>query len=266
VSTLKPRERIDELLPYGMIATRKWLSSQGMNRHAIDNALKSKKLESLAVGVYTRSGFPVSWQGIVYSLQRMCDQPIYLGGLSALEQLGFGQYLSVAKVQNIHLYSETRFPSWLGKILHDVNFKWHGTKKLWPDVSLVKYSEEEENYLREVNWHQNLPPLKISCPEKAYLEILMDVPKSISFDHANELIQGMTSLSPKKLEALLKSCRSVKVKRLFFWFAEKQKYTWFKKLDIEKFDLGKGKRVIAESGKLDKKYLITVPEHLYGSN
>ena len=266
MSALKTKEQLDELLPYGMIATRQWLSSQGMGRHAIDNALKSKKLESLAVGVYARSGLPISWEGVVYSLQRMGDQPIHVGGLSALEQLGFGQYLSVSKVKNIHLYSETRFPSWLGKIMHDVNFHWHGTKKLWPNDSLKKLSSVDENFSREVNWHQSLPPLKISCPEKAYLEILLDVPNSISFDHANEIMQGMTSLSPKKLKVLLKSCQSVKVKRLFFWFAEKQGYTWFKKLDSQKFDFGKGKRVIVKSGKLDKKYLITVPEHLYGSD
>jgi hypothetical protein len=49
------------------------------------------------------------------------------------------------------------------------------------------------------------------------------------------------------------------VKRLFFWLAQRQSYSWFKKLDRSKYDLGSGKRVIAKGGKLDKDYLITVP-------
>jgi len=120
-----------------------------------------------------------------------------------------------------------------------------------------------DDFSREIDWHQGLPALKVSCPEKAFLEMMMDVPKSISFDHANEIMQGMTSLSPNKLGSLLNACKSIKAKRLFLWFAEKQGYAWFKKLDLTDVDLGTGNRVIAKAGKLDKKYLITVPEHLY---
>jgi hypothetical protein len=72
----------------------------------------------------------------------------------------------------------------------------------------------------------------------------------------------MTSLSPKKLNNLLSQCKNIKVKRLFLWLAENHNYAWFKKLEVEKLDLGSGKRVIAEDGKLDKKYLITVPKYL----
>jgi hypothetical protein len=56
----------------------------------------------------------------------------------------------------------------------------------------------------------------------------------------------------------------VKAKRLFFWLAERQGYAWFKKLDPDRFDLGHGKRVIVKGGRLDRKYLITVPEESDG--
>ena len=255
--SLKPKQQIDKLLPYGIIATRKWLLSQGMSRHAIDNSLKSNKLRALSVGVYTRYDTPLSWQGIVYSLQKMSNEHICLGGLSALEQLGFGHYLRGSKFTTIHLYSEKKLPSWLNKLDLSMNFTWHSTKMLWPDNmhSLGSFS-------REMLLNQGLTSIKVSCPEKAYLEMLMDVPKDISFDHANEIIQGMTSLSPKKLETLLITCKSIKVKRLFLWLAESQGYVWFNRLDVSKVDLGSGKRVISQSGKLDKKYLITVPKDL----
>ncbi|PCI19679.1 MAG: hypothetical protein COB62_05305 [Piscirickettsiaceae bacterium] len=259
MSALTPKQQLDELLPYNLVATRRWLTSKGMTRHAIDNSLKSNRLKPLAVGVYARLETPLSWQSIVCSLQSMADHPIYVGGLTALDQQGLAQYLSATPVKTIHLYSDGKRPAWLDKIEGNVRFIWHGTKTLWAEGLF-----SVESFSREVGWQQGLPALKASCPEKAFLEMMVDVPNTVSFDHANEIMQGMTSLSPNKLESLLKNCKSIKAKRLFLWFAEKQRYAWFNKLDLADIDLGAGNRVIAKRGKLDKKYLITVPEHLYG--
>jgi len=253
------KNQLNVLLPYAMIATKKWLSTEGVNRHSLDNALKSKKLKALGVGVYARTGMPVPWEGMVCSLQRMSVTPVHVGGLTALELLGFGHYLSSSKERTIHLYSEAKLPAWLAKLKQRGTFRWHGTKTLWEAKLLVK-----EKVVKEYQWQEDLPPLMISSPEKACLEMLMDVPKTVSFEHADQLMQGLTSLSPRKLEVLLNACRHVKVKRLFFWFADRQGYTWLKKLDYQDFDLGKGKRVVAKGGKLDKKYQITVPEYLHG--
>jgi hypothetical protein len=69
-------------------------------------------------------------------------------------------------------------------------------------------------------------------------------------------------LSPRRLQALLTDCRSVKVKRLFFWFAERHNHAWLQNLDRAGIDLGKGKRMLVRGGKFDPKYNITVPENL----
>ena len=84
----------------------------------------------------------------------------------------------------------------------------------------------------------------------------------MTFEHANELMQGLVNLSPRKLDTLLKACKSVKVKRLFFWLANRQAYPWFSKLNVADYDLGSGKRFVAKNGKLDTKYLITVPSQM----
>ena len=249
------KQQLEKLLPYGIIATRKWLLSQGMSRHSIDNALKSKKIQALATGVFSRTSIPLSWWDIIHSLQSILDQTIHVGGLTAIELQGFGHYLSGSKLKTIHLYSNTKPPEWLSKINCGVAFKWHGTKRLWND--------ETEDNLKAHNLCIEVPII-ISNPERAMLELLMDVPKTISFEHANEIMQGMTSLSPKKLQSLLEECKNIKVKRLFLWLAEQQGYAWFKKIDVDNLELGSGKRVIAKDGKLDNKYLITVPKHLYG--
>jgi hypothetical protein len=75
-------------------------------------------------------------------------------------------------------------------------------------------------------------------------------------------MEGLRNLSPRRLQGLLADCKSVKVKRLFFWFAERHNHVCLQKLDRAGIDLGKGKRMLVRGGKLDSKYNITVPERL----
>jgi hypothetical protein len=75
-------------------------------------------------------------------------------------------------------------------------------------------------------------------------------------------MQGLRTLSPKRLQKLLTDCRSVKVKRLFLWFAERHNHAWLKQLDRRRIDLGTGKRMLQRGGKLDPQFNITVPENL----
>jgi hypothetical protein len=67
------------------------------------------------------------------------------------------------------------------------------------------------------------------------------------------------------LQKLLEDCKSVKVKRLFFFFADRHNHAWLKRLDRSRIDLGKGKRMLVRGGKLDPTYEITVPEDLYAA-
>jgi len=72
-------------------------------------------------------------------------------------------------------------------------------------------------------------------------------------------MENLVSLRPDMVQSLLIMCRSVKVKRLFMYMAEKQVHSWASDLDPSKTDIGRGKRVIVPNGKYDRKYLITVP-------
>lgn len=64
------------------------------------------------------------------------------------------------------------------------------------------------------------------------------------------LMEGLRNLSPRRLHTLLVACRSVKVKRLFLWFAERHEHPWLEKMDRKKIDLGHGKRMLVRGGKL----------------
>jgi hypothetical protein len=77
-------------------------------------------------------------------------------------------------------------------------------------------------------------------------------------------MEGLVNLSPRRLQKLLKDCRNVKVKRLFFFFADRHQHSWLKRLDKKAVDLGKGKRMLVKGGKLDPTYQITVPGDLNG--
>ena len=75
------------LVPYGLVATRKWLLQAGMSRSALDNQVKSDQLLSLHPGVYVRPGTRLVWQSVVCSLERM-GADLAVGGATALEEQG----------------------------------------------------------------------------------------------------------------------------------------------------------------------------------
>lgn len=251
------RQQLRNLLPLEMVATKQWLINQGLSLHFVDNAVRSGTLVSLSPGVFALSGANVSWPGVVASLQRMAEQPVHVGGLSALSMAGVNQYLSRSSEPCIQLYSPVPLPRWLLRVPLKATFEWRGTRRLWSDVIM-----SDAQFFKEDEWRDALPPIRFSCPEKAILEVLMDVPKRVSFEHADELMQGLHNLSPRRLDSLLNACTSVKVKRLFIWLADRQGHAWFRRLNPEAYDLGSGKRVVAEGGRLDKRWRITVPKEM----
>jgi hypothetical protein len=251
-----------------LLATTSWLKSKGVGRHTLDNWVKSGKLNSLVKGVLNRpDAKKITWQAVICSLQRM-ECSLMLGGITALEFQGFGHYLSFSQNKTIYLYGNDKLPAWVNKVLPETHFIKHNGQELFntKDIKSDLYSEADfqSSFINAIAWGIDEWMLGVSTAELAFFELLLDVPEHLSFEHADELMQGLTSLSPRRLNKLLEFCTNIKVKRLFLWFAEKHKHPWFNKLELERFSmergaLGSGKRVLAKNGKLDNKYLITVP-------
>ncbi|MFC4259626.1 type IV toxin-antitoxin system AbiEi family antitoxin domain-containing protein [Marinobacter lacisalsi] len=255
------RERLKQLLPVSMLATKQWLIDQGLNLHFVDNAIRSRTLLPLTSGVYALYEKSVRWPGVVASLQRMSEQPIHVGGLTALDLAGFTHFLSTSSEVRVHIFSESPLPGWINRIPVAAHFERHSTARLWPESVMRNLG-----FLREYNWQDGLPPVTYSCPEKALLEVLTEVPSAVSFEHADALMQGLSNLSPRKIDALLRACGNIKVKRLFLWLAERNGHAWFKGLEPDAYDLGSGKRVIAQRGRLHPKWAITVPREMHDEN
>lgn len=180
-----------------------------------------------------------------------------VGGRTALEGLGYAHYLS-AQMRDVHLYGPIRAPTWLADLPLDVDFHWHNSLRLFPGDADVPAAPQPVMYSAA---SMSLP-IRYSSKERALLELLDELPHRESFHQADMLMQGMTDLSPRRLQTLLEACASVKVKRLFFFFADRHRHAWRSRLDMGRVDLGAGKRVLVKGGKLDPTYQITVPSEL----
>ncbi len=244
-----------ETLPFGQLATRQWLLAQGAEVYQIDNALKTKKLEGLAYGVLARPGVPVEWQGVAASLRRMSETPVYVGGVSALAQHGLAHYIQLQ--ETLDLYALQAAPSWLSKLSCKTQFRWHTTVRIWDTEKLLTANSLKAVALHQGHW-------LLASPEQAYLELLVKVPSVTSFEQADNIMQSLVNLSPRRLDVLLHACKHVLAKRLFFFFADRYHHAWRNKLEPKNYDLGAGKRAVIEGGSLNKAYQITVPEAFNG--
>jgi len=261
------RRELYRLMPEGVITTRKWLMDNSLSRHAIDNLVKSGQLESISKGVYVRNTDKISWQSIAYTLQTILNTDLVIGGLTALEIQGLSHYLSFSDRKIIHLYGDDGLPEWSMNLVPNVTFVRHTAASLIGknsnDNSIeLKSNDLLHSFTLERDWDSDGGKLIISSPERAYLEVLLDVPQKVTFEHADQLMQGMTTLSPRSLQKLLELCQNVKVKRLFFWLADRYNYVWLNKINRESISLGTGNRMLLKGGKLDNKYKISVPEWL----
>lgn len=271
------REKLNQLqqvLPEGLLANAAWLRKHGYASNLVAYYAARGWLESPARGVYRRRGATLKWQHVVASLQNLLELPVHVGGLTALDVQGKSHFLRLSGVQTVHLYSLEPLPSWLSKLPLDDKFVVHrerlfaeteGTETAAP-AHLARDAAASRTPpgigLTQLNWGAYDWPLTYSTVERAYLELLDEIVAPDSIAHANLILQGLTTLSPRRLKTLLAACRSIKVKRLFFALAERHNHQWLSELDPKEFDLGKGKRQLAPGGKLHPKYLITLPEDL----
>lgn len=196
------------------------------------------------------------------SLQTLLEFPVSVGGRSALELQGYAHYLSQSQ-KSIHLYCDKKLPAWVFKLDIEQVLISHNRLRCLQEVklspqalSLTEHISESEaigGALRIDRWGQWKWPLVMSTPERAYLELLDELPQKETFHMADVIMEGLVNLSSRRMQSLLESCTSVKVKRLFFFFAERHQHRWLAHISHKKIDLGKGKRMLVKGGKLDTK-------------
>jgi hypothetical protein len=270
---------LQQNLPEGLVADAAWFERNGLSRQLRRKYVKNGWLLCLARGVYARpapSGIDkeLPWQQLMISLNTLLDLPVAVGARTALELHGFAHYLPAGGPREVHLYASKTLPGWVSHVPVSTHLVIHNAQRLFKTCGAIPPSgtDNKEEALARAALSQR-PwastgssgwKLTMSTPERAILELLDEVPKRETFHQADMLMEGLRNLSPRRLHILLADCKSVKVKRLFFWFAERHNHAWLQKLDRDGIDLGKGKRMLTRGGKLDQKYNITVPANLDG--
>lgn len=269
---------LQHLLPEGIVVSTAWLKDKGYSSALCSKYVANGWLIQPVRGLYKRPGADTKWQHLIISMQSLMRQPVAVGGLSALELQRFGHYVHLGNEQRIFLYTEARLAKWVHEFSPLMRFEQRNAKKLFKEhfieravanlpeltapASDLGASTQLEGGLTQFRWGDREWPMLISSPERAILEFLDEIPNRQTFEHAADLFTGLANLRPRRLQTLLEQCDSVKVKRLFLWFAEQHQHAWLKHLDMSGIDIGSGKRVIATAGRLDPKYQITVPEAL----
>ena len=259
--------RLNRILPEGFLVDAAWLNAQGYSTSLRSQYLAAGWLEQPTRQVYQRSRTALNWQQVVISLQTLLECDLAVGGQTALELKGYGHYLTCHQTE-VHLYGPKRPPTWLNNLPVSAKFVYHNSQRLWAySVNLGTIATESDSTpdVAEAHlWGQTGQPLFLSSPERAVLEVLDELPDHESFHQVDQLFEGLSNLSPRRLEELLLDCHSVKVKRLFFFFADRHRHGWLSRINKAAIDLGKGKRQLVRGGMLSKPYQITVPRDLDG--
>ena len=265
-----------ERVPPGFLVDAAWLKRFGIDPKSIHDYAERGWLERVVRGVYRRplphtdqAGRPLvrpetDWQLPLLSIQWIMGHDVHLGGLSALGFHGLAHYLPLGGGERIYLYGEV--PSWLARLPGKTQFVVRSRVLFGDDLTGVENAEHQFESAPGAGHGPTVSPwrwpLKVSSPERAILEALDELPAHATFDNLDMIFQSLTNLRPRRLMTLLRTCRSIKVKRLFFVFADRHAHAWLKHLDKNVIDFGSGPRALAKGGKLHPVYRIYVPETL----
>lgn len=268
---------LENEVPEGLTVTAAWLTRNGYSSALRSQYLKSGWLDQPARGVFRRprKGKALRWEQVVISLQSLLGFPVVVGGRTALELQGYAHFLSHEQ-REVHLYGQQSLPGWMGKLPIAQRFIFHKSTRLFRNDPITRgltslswnvgtnayVSADPVHGVNIMPWGHWDWPLTLSTPERALFELLDELPGRESFHLVDKLVEGLVSLSPNRLQRLLADCHSIKVKRLFFFFADRHAPAWRKRIDRDAVDLGTGDRMLVRGGKFDPVYRITVPAGL----
>lgn len=263
-NTSRLKSLVDKVPP-GFLVDTAWLKKrEGIDPKTIYRYVKHGWLEPVVRGVYRRpspermhKSAGVNWQATLLSLQWIMDKEIHLGGESALDLAGYAHYLPFEDKTRVHFYGDA--PSWLKRLPTQTQLAVHNCSLFGGNpiglIDEIRYIKSGMHTLDTWRW-----PVKASSPERAIMETLDEIsPNSAGFDNISKIFESLTSLQPELLVQLLNVCRNVKVRRLFFVFADHHQHAWRKYVDASNIDFGSGPRALMKGGKFHPVYRIYVP-------
>lgn len=259
-----------QTIPPGFLVDMAWMTRHAISRQSVSGYVKQGWLERLRQGLYRRPfttgasrEAATGWKIPLLSAQWIMGHRFHVGGTSALSLHGHSHYLQLGGDAGLYLYGSD-IPTWLVELQTDARFVRRNDALFGEQPTGVEDNEfslsdgpDVELTLSPWRW-----PIRMSSAERAILEALDELPKNESFHTLDMAFESLVNLRPKLLTMLLAQCQSVKVKRLFFVYADKHAHAWRKHIDMSLIDMGRGDRALAALGRLHPTYRITVPADL----
>ena len=250
-------KKLIDAVPAGYLVDAAWLASQGIAYESFRDYVKRGWLERITRGVFRRPtpnsppSNSIDWKTCILSMQHIMGHDLHVGGTTALGEQGHAHYLRLWESAPVWVYG-ANVPNWLVKLPTDapINIR---SRSLFTDPKLGVTQDNKTG----LPWDWGLT---LSTPERAILEAMDELPDHESFHTLDMVFESLTTLRPRLLTDLLKACRKIKVKRLFFVFADRHDHPWRKRIDPQAFDLGSGDRALVHGGKIHPRYRIMVPE------
>jgi len=261
MSTLKENKlkKVLEEVPAGFLVDSSWLAAHGVSRFLTRKYVDGDWLERLSRGVFRRPApggsrpGATDWQTCLLSVQHIMGYKVHVGAMTALALQGHSHYLQLGGRPVVWLYGQD-FPKWLSRL--PLNARTILRSSTLFDEQALGLVGEGVHVQDALPWDWRL---NTSSPERAVLEAMDELPENESFHNLDKVFEGLVNLRPQILAALLASCQKIKVRRLFFVFADRHGHAWRKRLDSDDYDLGSGDRALVTGGKIHPRYRIMVP-------
>ncbi len=242
--------RMLQAIPRHTVVTSQRLKELNISPQLARKYVQNGWLTRIGSGAFARAGDNTDWRGGLYALQSQLGMSVHVGAVSALELQGRAHFLPAGQDNTVVLLSDKseNLPAWFKRYPWKVTLS-HSALSLFsrlPEQATTPLGSGDFSIL-------------VSAPERAILEEMHLVRVNSDIEHSVLLMEGLATLRPKLVQTLLEHCVSVKAKRLFLWAAETVGHSWFDELDLNKVELGTGKRQLYKGGKMNSKYLITVP-------
>lgn len=253
-------KKLLDAVPAGYLVDAAWLVSQGIAYESFRDYVKRGWLDRITRGVFRRplagteatpTSNSIDWKTCILSTQHIMGHDLHVGSTTALGEQGHAHYLRLGESAPVWVYGDS-IPNWLVKLPMDAQIRTRPRSLFTePKLGLIEGKTTGQPW----NWG-----LTMSTPERAILEAMDELPDHESFHTLDMAFESLTTLRPRLLSDLLQSCRKIKVKRLFFVFADRHDHPWRKRIDPQAFDLGSGDRALVTGGKIHPRYRIMVPE------
>lgn len=226
-----------------------WLKKEGYSDQLLKKYRDSGWLVALSKGVMYQSGTKPTAYNALSSYNQQLSKDFRVAAHSALELTGYNHYVPMGKPILMVAYPKgQRKPLWMSSDVFDKTFKLFST-----DIfANVKTTMMETDGIT----------VQTSVPEQAFLECLSLAQQLYNYMDLYYIMEQLTTLRSGILQEILEGTKSLSVKRMFLYMAEKSGHTWFEDLDPSKIQLGESKIQLVKNGVYISKYKITVPKEL----